>query len=395
MRFISADSVHPISSVPISNGVIALEEDGRIAGVYESGSPHLPEAAQIEKHEGIICPGFVNAHCHLELSHLKGVLPERTGLAGFIGGVVAQRDTDMDKIHQAQKDADKSMWEAGVQAVGDICNTDHTLAVKKASKIWYHSFVEVLGAAPDRAEIMMQRAVALAERYMDEGLSASICPHALYSVSPALMRLITARAEAAGHAISMHNQETASEDEMFLSRSGLLFERLVALGVPLNDFLASGTSSLRTMLPCLPRYGRIMLVHNTFTSAADMAWAMERVEELFWCTCPSANQYIENTLPDVARWLHLGAAVCVGTDSLASNHQLSILEELKLLFERFPEIPFHQLLRMGTLNGAMALGTENRTGTLERSKIPGVLLLQGVDVGAPVISSKTTVTRLA
>jgi cytosine/adenosine deaminase-related metal-dependent hydrolase len=392
MRFLSANLVYPISSSPLINGVVVVDENNRIADVLPENSPHLPES--VEKYEGIICPGFVNAHCHLELSHMKGVLPERTGLDGFIGGIVAQREAEWDTLQRAQVTADNAMWEAGIQAVGDICNNNSTLETKQKSRIRYHSFIELLGITPSSAELTMQRGIDLAESYREKNLAASIVPHASYSVSANLLRLISEEAYMNEAPISIHNQETKSEDEIFLGGTGALLEKLTSLGVPMQFFEPTKLTALRSILPLLSKSKPILFVHNTFTTVEDMTWANAQNDALFWCTCPSANLYIEGLVPDVAKWLKCASNVCIGTDSLASNHQLSILEELRLLTQHCPTISFDNLLRIATLNGARALGLEKETGTLEKSKMPGVVLIQDVDLEHPRIRSTTMVKRL-
>lgn len=391
MRFITADLVFPISSAPLHNGVVVVRPDGRLADVLPADSVHLPDATQVERHEGVLCPGFVNAHCHLELSHMQGVLPEGTGLQGFIGGVVSQRQADPDFIEAAMARADAAMWQAGIQAVGDICNTSDTIAVKRSSRIRYHSFIELLGITPDRAELVMERGRWLRGEFREAGLAATIVPHAPYSVSAPLFRLLSSE----GEAVSMHSQETESENGMFITGEGALFEKLRTLGIPMDSFRPSGQSSLRTVLPLLDGCGSIILVHNTFTTADEMRWAMARHPRLHWCTCPLANLYIEGRIPAVDAWLRSGAQVCIGTDSLASNHQLSILEEMKLLARYCPAIPLEELLRMATVNGAKALGMEKETGTLEVSKMPGLLLLKDVVPERPELTDRVSVTRLA
>jgi cytosine/adenosine deaminase-related metal-dependent hydrolase len=181
---------------------------------------------------------------------------------------------------------------------------------------------------------------------------------------------------------------------MFMAGKGALLDKLRSLGIPMDSFRPSGQSSLRTVLPWMLECVRIILVHNTFTIPEEMCWAVALHRGLHWCTCPSANLYIEGRIPNVEDWLRSGAQVCIGTDSLASNHQLSILEEMRLLSEHCPSIPFEDLLRMATLNGAMALGMENRTGTLEKSKMPGVLLLEHIDLQTPRLAPGVTVRRL-
>lgn len=391
MRYITADLVCPVSSPPLKNGVVVVATDGCIADVLPADSPHLPDVTEMERHSGILCPGFVNAHCHLELSHMKGLLPEGTGLDGFIGGVVAQRNADPEAIEAAMTEADAAMWQAGIQAVGDICNTTDTIEVKRDSRIRYHSFIELLGIVPDRAELVFERGKWLRDEFLAAGLPATIVPHAPYSVSEPLFQLISSERQS----VSMHSQETESENEMFIHGTGALLEKLRSLGIPMDGFTPSGKTSLRTTLPLLTDCPRIMLVHNSFTTEEEMQWAIGQHSGLFWCTCPSANLYIEKRIPNVDGWLGSGTRVCIGTDSLASNHGLSILSEMKLLSERCPSINFDDLLRIATLNGALALGRENETGTLEKSKVPGVLLFENIDPHQPLLTTATTVKRLA
>lgn len=389
-RFISADLVCPVSSAPLRDGVIALNRDGRILDVLPTGSPDLPDASEIKRHSGIICPGFVNAHCHLELSHMKGLLPEGTGLDGFIGGVVALRDTDPEAIEAAMNEADAAMWQAGIQAVGDICNTTDTIEVKRGSRIRYHSFIELLGISPERAELVFERGKWLRDEFREAGLAATLVPHAPYSVSEQLFALISNE----GEAISMHSQETESENEMFIHSTGALLEKLRSLSIPMVGFIPSGKSSLRTMLPLLAGCPRTVLVHNTFTTTEEMQWASGQHSGLFWCSCPSANLYIEKRIPKVDDWLRNGARVCLGTDSLASNHQLSIFSEMRILAQLCPSIGFQDLLRMATLNGAEALGMERDLGTLEKFKVSGIILLQGINPDYPMITKRVTARRL-
>lgn len=391
MRYITADLVCPVSSPPLKNGVVVAANDGRIADVLPADSPHLPDATEMERHSGILCPGFVNAHCHLELSHMKGLLPEGTGLDGFIGGVVAQRNADPEAIEAAMNEADAAMWQAGIQAVGDICNNTDSIEAKRGSRIRYHSFIELLGIVPDRAELVFERGKWLRDEFLVAGLPATIVPHAPYSVSEPLFQLISSERQS----VSMHSQETESENEMFIHGTGVLLEKLRSLGIPMDGFTPPGKTSLQTTLPLLTDCPRIMLVHNSFTTEEEMQCAIGQHRGLFWCTCPSANLYIEKRIPNVGVWMGSGARVCIGTDSLASNHGLSILSEMKLLSERCPSINFDDLVRIATLNGALALGMENETGTLEKSKVPGVLLFENIDPHQPLLTTATTVKRLA
>ena len=140
MRFFSAKHIFPISSEPIENGVVQLDEEGRIIAL---GTIDDFPTVDIQVLDGIILPGFVNAHCHLELSHMKSLCDTGTGLLTFIGTVVKLRDFQEEVIQEAIKKRDAEMFKNGIQAVGDICNKLDTAQIKSQSPIHYYSFVEM------------------------------------------------------------------------------------------------------------------------------------------------------------------------------------------------------------------------------------------------------------
>ena len=143
MRFLSADLIFPVHTKPIPNGILVIGPNGSVKDVLSEDDANAPEKSRVERFDGILCPGFINAHCHLELSHMKGVVPEKTGLPDFIMQIVGRRHENAEQKADAIKMADEEMWRSGIQAVGDICNTADTLDTKTKSRIEYHSFVEV------------------------------------------------------------------------------------------------------------------------------------------------------------------------------------------------------------------------------------------------------------
>jgi cytosine/adenosine deaminase-related metal-dependent hydrolase len=198
--------------------------------------------------------------------------------------------------------------------------------------------------------------------------------------------------------ISIHNQESKGEDDLFLSKSGDLFNLFKELGFDLSSFHPTGLNALRSTFPFLTRAAKILLVHNTFTSAEDIYWAEELLRkmsggksQLYWCTCPNANLYIENKLPNYHHFLETDSKVTIGTDSLASNWSLSILDELKTINNYYASIPLQTLLTWATKNGADFLGI-NELGTIEKGKKPGLNLLKNVN--DLKISEKTQVQKI-
>ena len=344
-------------------------------GEIEAIVPVADAGDDIRQVAGMLSPGFVNCHCHLELSHMRGLLPEKTGLVGFVTGVLQQRAFSPDLMEEAIIAGEEEMYRNGIVAVGDICNTTHTINRKTAGRLAYHNFMEVSGFLPSGANFRFEQAFGNYTAFTQAGLSASITAHAPYSVSEALFALINTYS--AGKLVSVHNQETPQEDAFF--RDGVSdFRKLYdLLGVDLSFYVPPGCSSITHWLPLLDRPSQLLLVHNTCSTAADITWAQEQAEKaaqhLYWTLCPNANVYIENQLPAVELLLAQDAVLTIGTDSLASNHQLSVLAELQTLQHHFPALQQAELLRWATLNGAKALQMEDRLGSFEAGKEPGVL----------------------
>jgi cytosine/adenosine deaminase-related metal-dependent hydrolase len=121
----------------------------------------------------------------------------------------------------------------------------------------------------------------------------------------------------------------------------------------------------------------LILVHNVATKEEDVR-AVKTAEgpSLFYCLCPNANEYISGSLPDVEMLIREECTIVLGTDSLASNHRLSILEEIKTLRRAFPRIGISEMLRWATYNGAKALQLDSVLGSFEKGKQPGVILIE-------------------
>ena len=143
MRRISADYIFPISSEPIKDGMITIDDDGTIIEVNPK-SQILNPKSEIEYHKGIICPGFINTHCHLELSYLYKHISESTGMTGFIKELVSKRFTfSEEQIQQSIIDAETEMIKNGIVAVGDISNNNSTFQQKAKHNLLYHTFIEI------------------------------------------------------------------------------------------------------------------------------------------------------------------------------------------------------------------------------------------------------------
>lgn len=369
-----ADKIHDGRKWLPEHTTLEINEQGTIIAIHEGNN--LPGSVY---YKGILCPGFINAHCHLELSHMKGAVPEHTGLTDFLLQVMRRRnDFTEDQKSLAREQALAQMIDNGIVAVGDIANTTDTVLLRKKGDLHWHTFVESIGFVPERAGISFDYAlktwsVFAQQESRNHILKQSIVPHAPYSVSRSLFSLIAGHQK--GATLSVHNQETAEENHYYQNKSGQFSGFLKEIGIEDTSFLPTGKTSLQSYADWLSADSPLMLVHNTFSTEADIKWAQAKFKHLFWCLCPNANLYIENRLPDIPLMDQCAAVMCIGTDSLASNHGLSVLAELKTIDSAFPAIGWEKLLRWATYNGACALQMEHKTGSLETGKTPGILHL--------------------
>ena len=386
-RLVTADWVYPISSQRIRHGVVVLDGNKVIAVEQRN---HVP-ADQLEYHKGIILPGFINTHCHLELSHLEGKVASGTTLLPFLEQVVQQRESSKEIIDTAITQADAYMWEQGIQAVGDISNKTDTFAVKRLSKISYYNFVEVFDYRQgERMKGLIDRNL---QTYDEAPSPKAIVPHAPYSVSEELFAKIKSL-NAPASTICIHNQETAAEEELFKSGTGDFFPFFEKFNFHMGDFPGTGQSSIHFVLQHLDPNQRTLFVHNTLTSKADIGAAQSWSEKVYWATCPNANLYIENRLPNYQYFLDDASRMTIGTDSLSSNWQLSILEEMKTIAKYQSYVSFDTLLRWATLNGAEALGMVKELGSIETGKTPGLILLSMDPEKEKISDEHVRVTRL-
>ena len=363
MRFLTADYLFPLFIAPIKQGVLQISDKGEVLAIFKNRS-EVPQD-KLEIFEGILCPGFVNAHCHLELSHLKGNAEKGKGFLQF-SHTIRQRDN---YTHNAKKQAieraEQEMIANGIVAVGDICNTGDTLEQKQKENLMYYNFIETFGVHENKVDVVFNQAIELRNEFRAADQKASIVPHAPYSVPPVLMNKINNAFDEKDELLTIHLQETKEENQLFENKKGDFFDWLNGMNATSSIWENRNKST-----DILQELGnkKMLLVHNTFMKK-------EELTENYYCTCPKANLYIENALPDYP--LFDTEKLCVGTDSLASNDSLSILDEL-LIIQSNSNFDLNTLLKIACKNGAEALGFE-QLGTFEKGKIPGVNLINNIN----------------
>jgi len=392
MRHFSAQYVFTNEGTPLKRGIVSVSDDGTITGIHDSGGD-LAEQRSVEFHNGIIIPGFVNCHCHLELSHMRNVIPQGVGLAEFLRIFRDSRISPLDTISGSAKAADDEMYQAGTQLCADICNTSHTFGVKKLSRIRYLNLLEVFGIDSKKAVKRLDEIKSLAAEADEAGLKYSIVPHAVYSISLRLFRLLRA-VTASNKVTSVHFMETLAEKMLLEKFEGPLMDsyresELVDSGKNPDLVRDHATAVLEYITPL----GNLILVHNTFAEKNTIDRLKER-NNTFWCLCPKANLYIEDQLPPLKLLMNSYCTIVIGTDSYASNDKLDILDEIRTLQEHFPSVSLEDLIRFATINGAEALGEQEMYGSIKTGKKPGLLLLKDLDIANFRLLPSTIVRRL-
>lgn len=367
------------------NSILVLDEIGLVEDIIVSNEK-LDDCLYLE--DGILCPGFINAHCHLELSYLHGKIAPHTGMTAFLSQVIQHRNHDETLYIDAGR-ADQAMWQQGIQAVGDVCNTTKTNEIKKRSAINYHSFIELL----ETKNGMTSRDISTLENtYMTAQLKHSFVPHSPYLVSKSLFMYIFQKQHEPRPIYSIHYNESLEEKEMLQKQSG-----------PLNDFLFTiyqqkeiHRFSYNEWVQYVPQKSSLILVHNTFITETDidyiMAIAKQKDIAVSFCLCPYANAYINREKPPLELLENKKLDWCIGTDSLASTHTLSIFSEIQLLHQLFPKVGVENLLRAATYNGAKALHMEQVCGKIKVNCNGGIIHI--TQANAKSISPHSQVKRL-
>ena len=379
MRRIAARYVYPLTSAaPIVNGFVELEEDGTVIRTGACGNP----AEEPVFLEGALAPGFVNAHCHIELSSMKGLFRKGTGMAGFIDQINALRDTKTreEKVRDLTEAMD-SLWEQGVVAMADISNGPDSFAVKARHPMYTRTFLEVFGTEPEDCGAVMDGVRKLKAEADSFGLDAAPTPHACYTMSPELLTAVSVEGLRSGF-LSFHSEETEEEEQMLRFGTGRMWENRIRAGMSVPP--VTGTSSLLYFIDRLlaghpaPFDEHILLVHECCLDEEGVAAVKAVMRNPYVAVCPLSNLFIHNTLPPIDLMRRSGLKICVGTDSLSSNDDLRIVDELYCLQQGFPEVPLGELLTWACRNGAEFL-SKPEFGALEKGRRPGLVFIDNLD----------------
>lgn len=321
---------------------LGLDEHGTITDVrpWRTGDP--------EARAGLLLPGSINAHLHLELSWAAGRIPAGLGFDGWLGQLLSHRPTD-DEQAQGLTQGVAQLVDSGTAAVSDICNGPDTAPHLADAGLGGIVQRELFGLSPARQSALHEAAARPPHRVHQVVNRAS--PHALYSMHPALLRA-TIEADGLGAPASIHVAEDPGELQFLLDGTGPFATRLDALGIDWHTWTPPGCGPIEH-LDRLGLLHDLLLVHGVHLSPDD-----RRRIAASGCAlvlCPRSNQHIGGQLPDAPALLAAGVSIALGTDSLASCPDLDVLNEVAVLSEAFPDVSIATWLHAATAGGADAL----------------------------------------
>lgn len=385
---VTAEFLYTLDTDPIRNGFVEYDDADGIIIATGQCSPGETVSS------GALVPGFVNAHCHIELSHLHKKFRKGTGMAGFIDQINELRDwAGRETKTQLTRQWMDKMWEDGVSAMADISNDDSSFDVKKNHKMYTRTFLEVFGSEPEMCDGVMSEVAGLQKLADDAGIDAAPTPHSCYTMSPQLLSASAAKGLESGY-LSYHSQESQEEEDLLISGSGAMYENRKRSGMSTPP--VTGESSLRYFLDRLaavkqaPYDEHILLVHNVCLQQGDIDALKKVMKNPFFAICPLSNIFIHNALPPIDLMRRNGLDIALGTDSLSSNDDLDMMKELVCLHSNFPEVPMQELLIWASLNGARFLGKDKQLGSLTPGKCPGVVRITGINAEGYVTETSTS-----
>ncbi|HWX24277.1 MAG TPA: amidohydrolase family protein [Vicinamibacteria bacterium] len=348
--------VLPVSRPPLRDGWVEVR-NGRVSalGAGESGLAARPLGP------GILLPGLVNAHCHLELSHLENAVDTSRGFVPWVEELVATRGRlSRERVRDAAQRGIDALVASGTVAVGDVSNGLDHLDLLAASPLRSVVFFELLAWDPATADAVLRAAQSrlLALPSSLAGVEVRLGAHAPHSVSGALLRRLS---EDKGLA-TLHLAESPAEVRFLLSGGGEWRDFLERRGLGKVAFEAPGMSPVRYLHSLGVLRKGLLAAHCVQTDPSD--FRLLREAGVHVVVCPRSNERLGVGLPPVPALLEAGVNVCLGTDSLASAPTLSVWDDLLALRAAFPAIAPETLLRMATLAGAEALGLAD-LGSLE------------------------------
>jgi cytosine/adenosine deaminase-related metal-dependent hydrolase len=355
------------AGILLRNAAVHVSDPGRISRLepWQSPPPNL-ETRVVDWGSSLILPGLVNAHTHLELTRLQQQGSSAGSFTDWLSRLIGARQgwNRAAYLDSAGKGARLSLA-SGTTLLGDISSGGASGEALKTEKLRKVVYEEVLSLRPEKAgEALAGLKSRLSLGTPDGLLSFSASPHAPYSVSPGLFREVAGLAHQCGMRLAIHIAETRQELEFLRSGTGEFRDFLLNLGALPDSWVPPGLAPV----PYLESLGvlekPVILIHCNYLDNDSMAQILSRSCSVVYC--PRSHAFFGHDPHPVRRLLDMGINVALGTDSLASTDSLSILDEMRFLFRNRKDLKCDEIVRMATLNGAVALDYGGVLGRLRR-----------------------------
>jgi aminodeoxyfutalosine deaminase len=365
VEWLTAGWVVPVSAPPVRRGVVAIA-DRRIVWTGTAEDADGPRGPVRDLGPGVLMPGLVNAHCHLELGHLAGRLDDARGFVPWVEALVGARgEAAPEVVEAATAEGIRALVASGTVAVGDVSNgLGHLPMLAGSSLAAAVVFYELLSWDPSKAEAVLQfaeaRACEVAEN-LPGHVQIRLAAHAPHSVSAPLLRALAR----GGGPAAIHLAESGAETAFLAHGDGEWGGFLERRGLGHVAFNPAGLSPVAYVDGLGALHPRLVAAHCVQVDDADLRTLAQRGVAV--AVCPRSNRRLGVGLPNVPAMLAAGVALAVGTDSLASAPSLDLMDDVTLLHREFPDLDPAQLIRMATLGGARALGLAD-LGSIEPGK---------------------------
>ena len=335
--------------------------------------------------EVVIMPGLVNAHTHLELTHHQDLIQRTPRFTDWLSQLIRNHKTDPEWVNAAINDGIEMSLAGGATTVGDIHGFGKSAHIHKNSPIRAVVFFETTGFSPERTQIGVDRIneFLASSPHRDALFQPAISPHAPYSTSERLYRHCLELLQS--HDLPMmctHLSETEDEIEFLASGTGAFADLLKVFGISIKEWTPPGCSPVQHLKNIGILEYRPLLAHCNYLTDTDIeALATSNASVAF---CPRAHHYFHHTSHPISRLIKAGVHVAIGTDGIASNWSLSMLDELKYLAKTQDDLSPETIIDLVTINGARALSL-NRVGQLEQGWYADAIGVAIPDDGQPVI----------
>jgi cytosine/adenosine deaminase-related metal-dependent hydrolase len=381
MRAVHADAVVTGDADVLRDGAVVVDDHGSVVDCGPAGEV-LPRHAGVgvERVRGVLLPGLVNAHTHLELSALRGMVPGGAGFVPWVEHMIGARaegrpEDDPSAIERAVDELEA----CGTVAVGEVTNS--LAAVGELARRGFVGcvFHEVFGVEREPLEARVADLPHVVEERVGawpaKAFAYAPSPHTLYTTHPTVVRRLVSDARERGVRASLHLAEHSAERRFLEHGDGPIpawYEARLKLRRDKLEYPRRSPVAFADDLGALGPH--VLCVHLTDARAVELERVAERGAPVI--LCPRSNLFIETRLPPLLAARAAGIFPALGTDSLASNASLDVLAEARALADRFPTVAARDLVRMATWEGARALGREE-VGRIARGATPGLFAIEG------------------